>query len=150
MAALARQSALGAGAVLQSATSEFERDGAAWLSEWIALAPVIAAAAASARIGVETLAGLSPDPERMLANLSLSGGGVLAEAASFALAAHMPRPEAQALVKEAARDSRPLLEALQERVAAPVDWASLARWETHLGASGALIDQALSEAAALG
>lgn len=150
MAALARQSALGAGAVLQSATSEFERDGAAWLSEWIALAPVIAAAAASARIGVETLEGLSANPERMLANLSLSGGGVLAEAASFALAAHMPRPEAQALVKEAARDAKPLLEALQERVAAPVDWASLARWETHLGASEALIDQALSEAAAFG
>ena len=37
----------------------------------------------------------------MRAVLDLDGGAALAEAASFQLAAHMPRAEAQALVKRA-------------------------------------------------
>ncbi len=147
--ALSRHCGAAAGAILQGAAHEFERDGAGWIGEWLSLSSVLASAAGAARLGSDTLEGLEANPDRMRANLEISGGGVLAEAASFALAAHMPRPDAQALVKLAARDDAPLIDALKARSSAPVDWAALGRWENHLGASGALIDQALAEAAAL-
>ena len=41
----------------------------------------------------------------MRASMEATKGLMLAEAATFALAAHMPRPEAQALVKAACREA---------------------------------------------
>jgi 3-carboxy-cis,cis-muconate cycloisomerase len=83
----------------------------------------------------------------MLANVEATNGLALAEAASFALSAHMPRPEAQALVKESCKEvqasGRPLIDILAERSPAPVDWEALRDPAAHLGAADAFIDRVL-------
>ena len=84
----------------------------------------------------------------MAANLDAAHGVALAEAASVALARHMPRPEAQALVKAASRDAvasgRHLLAVLPEHTDAPVDWQALAAPENTTGAAGTFVDRALA------
>ena len=47
--------------------------------------------------------GLAAHPDRIAATFAADRGLMLAEAAVFALAERMPRPEAQALVAEAVR-----------------------------------------------
>ena len=88
-----------------------------------------AAAGAALRLARQALDGLVVDEARMAANLEASQGLILAEAASSALAAHMPRPEAQAPVTaacaEAAQSGRHLMDVLAEKSPAPLDWAGL-------------------------
>ena len=85
----------------------------------------------------------------MRANLDASLGLFLAEAASFALAPHMPRAEAQALVKAACRDAlkegRDMLQVLAQRTAAPVDWDRLRHEAEQPPAAASFIDRALSD-----
>ena len=73
----------------------------------------------------------------MLANIEASNGLVLAEAASFALAAHMPRPEAQAMVKSACKQANAqklhLLDVLAGQTESPVDWDALRAGGRHVG-----------------
>jgi 3-carboxy-cis,cis-muconate cycloisomerase len=125
-----------------------ERGGAAWPLEWLTLPQMAVATGAALRLAAEALDGLVVDPARMAANLEASQGLILAEAASFALAEHMPRPEAQALVKaacaEAAQSGRHLLEVLAEKTPAPLDWAGLRDPAGYLGAADALIDRILA------
>ncbi len=88
----------------------------------------------------------------MTANLSASNGLILAEAITFALAEHMPRAEAVALVKAACEtvraESRPLIEVVQESSDLPLDWAALVDPANYIGSSDRLIDQALAAARA--
>ena len=84
-----------------------ERDGTAWTLEWLVLPQILVASAAALRHAQELAETLAPDPGRMRAMLDLDGGAALAEAASFQLAAHMPRAEAQALVKRAVAERAP-------------------------------------------
>jgi 3-carboxy-cis,cis-muconate cycloisomerase len=95
----------------------------------------------------DCLVGLEPQPGRMQANFDAALGLPLAETASFALADHMPRPDAQALVKEACQEAlaarRDLLEVLAARTNLPLDWSALrdpARWQ---GSSSRFIESAL-------
>ena len=82
-----------------------------------------AAAGAALRLARQALDGLVVDEARMAANLEASQGLILAEAASSALAAHMPRPEAQAPVTaacaEAAQSGRHLMDVLAEKARHP-------------------------------
>ncbi|WP_299375879.1 lyase family protein [uncultured Tateyamaria sp.] len=98
LVALGHQMA-GLRASLQAAAAhQHQRDGAAWFTEWMVL-PQIALCTASA---VETAAKLLPEVQPAPARMAdhLGGLGLLhAEALSFALAATMPRPEAQAETK---------------------------------------------------
>ena len=75
--------------------------GGAWALEWLVLPQIVVATAAALRHAQGLAETLAPDVERMEAVLAEGGGVALAEAASFLLAAHMPRAEAQALVKKA-------------------------------------------------
>jgi len=88
----------------QAAAHQYQRDGAAWFTEWMVL-PQIALCAASA---VETAAALAPDiapaPAHMAANLD-GLGLIYAEPLSFALARVMSRPEAQAATKALVADA---------------------------------------------
>jgi 3-carboxy-cis,cis-muconate cycloisomerase len=124
-----------------------ERDPGAWATEWLALPPMAVATAAAlrhARVLAETLA---PDPEAIRAEMDATRGAILAEAAQFALATHMPRPEAQALVKAAVADLRPgetLTDALRRATDAPLDWPALADPARHTGAAAALVDRVLA------
>lgn len=118
LSALARHAA-GLDATLQAASLHRQaRDGAAWFTEWLAL-PQHCLGLARAVAAAETLArGLAPDPAAMARLLDDGSGLIHAEALSFALARHMPRPEAQAAVKRlcaTCRDtSRPLPELAAE------------------------------------
>ena len=118
-----------------------ERDPGAWAAEWLTLPRMACATGAALKIAEETLSGLEPDAARMRANLDASA---LAEAASFALAAHMPRAEAQALVKAAAREGGNLIDTLATRTDAPVDWDTLRDPARHVGEAGAIIDRVLA------
>ena len=76
----------------------------------------------------------------------------LAEAASFALAAHLPRAEAQKLVKAGLRakrwrPDRDLLAILAERAPSlPIDWPEVRRRAEHPACAAMLIDRVLAEA----
>ncbi len=144
LVALARFNATQIGALHQAALHDQERDGAAWSLEWLTLPQMIIATASALRHALTILDGLVPDGERMRANIDASNGLMLAEAASFALCAHMSRMQAQTLVKAAARraleDGRHLVDCLAEESGAGIDWTALKRPEAHLGAADEFID----------
>ena len=151
LVALARQNAALLGALHGALVHAEERDAGAWAAEWLALPPMAVATGAALRHALELARTLAPDAAAMRAEMAATGGTLLAEAAQFALAAHMPRPEAQALVKAAAAGLAPgedLVAALRRRVEAPVDWAALSDPARHIGAAGALIDRVLAKAGA--
>ena len=128
---------------------EQERGGPGWQLEWLTLPQMVVATGAALRHAEELTAGLEVDAARMRANLEASQGLVLAEAASFALAATMPRPAAQALVKAACAEvpssGRHLFDILAETAEAPVDWLALRDPAAQLGSAEAFIDRVLAE-----
>jgi 3-carboxy-cis,cis-muconate cycloisomerase len=93
--------------VLQGAAVHAEaRDGAAWFAEWLSLPPLVASSAKSVAVLTELAQGLEVRAEAMAAHAADPLGLIHAEALSFALAAEMPRAEAQALVKSLAAEAR--------------------------------------------
>ncbi|MEL6220870.1 MAG: lyase family protein [Pseudomonadota bacterium] len=102
-----------------------ERDAAAWALEWFALPPLIVGAGAGLRHATALADSLSADAERMRALLETGGCAALAEAASFGLAEHMPRADAQALVKQAVKATaagETLRQALARLSGREIDW----------------------------
>jgi 3-carboxy-cis,cis-muconate cycloisomerase len=148
LVALARFNAGMVGQLHQAMLHEHERDGAAWQIEWLALPQMLVATGAALNHALALSGSLKVDASRMAAQLEASHGLLLAEAASFALAAHMPRPEAQRRVKEAAAQAtstgRHLFDLLAETSAVPVDWSALRDPARHLGAADAFIDRVLA------
>lgn len=114
LVALARQ-IIGLSTTLSAAgLHRQQRDGAAWFSEWLTLPQMCILTGRTLSLAQEITSGLVPDAAHMAANLSATSGLHHAEALSFALAARMPRPEAQvavkALVSRALAESRDLIE----------------------------------------
>ncbi|MEC9435447.1 MAG: lyase family protein [Pseudomonadota bacterium] len=152
LVALGRHAAPLAGALSQAMLAGQERDGAAWLQEWLALPQLCLVAAGAARHAAALAADLRPDPARMKANMLAGGGLIMAEAAAFRLVAEgLPRPQAQALVARAckaamrAQGTTPggtLVGALAaEPEAAGVDWAQALDPARHLGLAPAHADR---------
>jgi 3-carboxy-cis,cis-muconate cycloisomerase len=99
LVAIARQT-VGLNSVLQSALPHRqERDGAAWLSEWLSLAQIVILTARAVALAHKIGEGLSPKTDQMERHIDATGGMIFAEALSFALTATMPRPDAQAETK---------------------------------------------------
>ncbi len=150
LVALARFNAGLLAAVHQAVPQAQERDGVGWTLEWLTLPQMAVATGAALRNARTLIESLEVDAARMRGNLEAGNGLILAEAASFALAAHMPRPEAQALVKaacaEAAASGRHLMDVLEARTDAPVDWQALRDPAAYLGDADALIDRVLKRA----
>jgi 3-carboxy-cis,cis-muconate cycloisomerase len=82
------------------------RDGAAWFTEWLTLPPLIAATGRALLILRDLPAQLEFDRAAMAARATDPLGLIEAEALSFALAAAMPRPDAQAAVKRLTLEAR--------------------------------------------
>ena len=146
--ALARHATGLTGPMQQTAFHVHERDGVAWQIEWLTL-PQIAVATGAALVQSQALIdGLQVDRETMRANIAATRGLALAEAASFALSEHLPRPEAQALVKaaclEALDSGRTLAEVLKQKTDAPLDWAALADPAAQTGSAQAFIERVLA------
>lgn len=127
--ALARANSGIVGRLYEAQLHAQEREGAAWALEWLTLPQVIVATGASLRHAQGLVETLEARPDAMAAHIAGTNGLMLAEAATFALAEHMPRPKAQALVKAACKtataEGRHLRDVLAEASDAPVDWAAV-------------------------
>lgn len=148
MVALARLNAGLLGTLHQAMVQENERGGPGWQLEWMTLPQMLTSAGAALNHAQAFATDLVVDAERMQANLAGGHGLIMAEAYSFALAEHMPRPEAQALVKTACRqvlaEQRELLDVLRNLTDAPVDWMAAADPGNYLGVSDGFIDRVLA------
>ena len=147
--ALARLNAGLAGQMQLTALHHQERDGAAWQQEWLILPQMLLACGAALNHGQALIEGLQVDAAGMRANLEAANGLILAEAASFALSEHLPRAEAQALVKNACQEAtetgKHLMDVLAATSDAPIDWAALKDPASYTGMSPELIERALKE-----
>jgi 3-carboxy-cis,cis-muconate cycloisomerase len=145
---LGRYNANAVSGMHQALLHEGERSGAAWSLEWLVLPNMILAASGALAHGARIADGLVVDAERMRANIDATNGLALAEAASFALSAHLPRTEAQALVSQACRDvverGGNLFDILASRTVAPVDWEAVSDPANYLGSAVAFVDAALA------
>jgi len=133
--------ARGAASVLVGAQAkEHERAAGAWQAEWDALSRALELCGGAAFGVREALDGLEVRPERMQANLALTGGLLLAEAVSTALAERMGRAEAKSLVAEVSRRAADGGHALRDELIA----------DERIGLSAEEIDRALDPAGYLG
>lgn len=141
MVALARQVVALNGAIQGAALHRQQRDGAAWFVEWQALGQMCVALGRSLALAQELATGLAPQPEAMARGLDDNAaagapGLVHAEALTFALAARMPRPEAQAAVTELCRAVRAQNIPLADLAAArwpDTDWRAVLTAAAQLG-----------------
>lgn len=113
LVALARH-VIGLAALVQGAAlHRQQRDGAAWFGEWLALPQLCICTGRMLTLAQDLMATLTPVNAAMARALEEGNGLIHAEALSFALAERMPRPDAQALVKqmcaEATASGTPLL-----------------------------------------
>ncbi|AZQ68799.1 adenylosuccinate lyase family protein [Silicimonas algicola] len=99
LSALARQTAALNGAIQSALPHRQQRDAAAWLTEWMSLPQLVILSGRALAIAEELAQTLTPDESAMRAQIEATGGMIFAEALSFALAAAMPRPDAQAASK---------------------------------------------------
>lgn len=147
---LARFNAGQVGTLHQALVQDHERGGIGWPLEWLVLPQMLAATGGALARAAGVFDGLYVDAERMRANLDASNGLVYAEAIAFALAAHMPLPDAQSLVKNACRATMEqgghVIDRLEAETDAPVDWRALRDPVNLMGPADALIDRALAEA----
>lgn len=143
LVSLARHNAALVGEMHHAQVHAQERDGAAWNSEWIALPQMAVATGAALDRAAALIDSLIVDTDTMADNLAALNGVVLAEAATFALTAHMPRRRAEELVKAAVdrtqQDSRHLLDHLAASTDAPVDWDGLKNPEGQIETAKALV-----------
>jgi 3-carboxy-cis,cis-muconate cycloisomerase len=94
-------------AALAPATQHIhQRDGAAWFAEWMVLPQIALSAACALQHAKSVTQTMSPDTAMMAATLENGLGLIHAEALSFALTAHMQRPEAQAETKTLCRTAQ--------------------------------------------
>ncbi len=134
----------------QAVVAPLERDGVGWNLEWLSLPQMVVATGAALRHGLALAESLQAVPERMRANIEATNGLILAEAASFALAAHMPLDEARTLVKSACAEvvtsGRHLMDILADDAKAPIDWQAFKDPARHLGRADDFIDRVLARA----
>ncbi len=102
--------------LMAAQVQEHERAPGGWHTDWMTLPALALVTSGALSAIVEIAQGLEIDVERVRANLELTGGQIMAEAVSFALAEKIGRAEAHALVREisqqAAKDRRLLKELL--------------------------------------
>jgi 3-carboxy-cis,cis-muconate cycloisomerase len=139
----------GAAAVLIGALAqEHERAAGAWQAEWEALARALALTGGAAAALRESLDGLEVDAERMRANLELTGGLIMTEAVSTALADRLGRAEAKRAVGEAARRVASGERSLRDELVGTVDLSAdeidrALDPAAYLGSAPAFVDRAL-------
>jgi 3-carboxy-cis,cis-muconate cycloisomerase len=91
--------------LLSAMVQEHERGAGAWQAEWEPLLELLRLSASAAALARDLLSGLEIDPEKMRADMDMTGGLVMSESVAAALAPALGRSEAQDLVERAARRS---------------------------------------------
>ena len=147
---LARFNAGQLGTFAQSQIHEHERSGASWLLEWLTLPQMIMATGAGLAQAVDMVPSLKVNTDRMAANLELSRGAMLAEAATFALAEHLGRDGADKLVKDAlsksATNQSNLFDELPKLTGVGIDWARLRDPANYIGQADAYVERVVTTA----
>ena len=135
-----------ASVLMGSLAQEHQRAAGAWHAEWEALCGVLAFSGGAADAIADALEGLEVDPERMRANLDMSGGLALAERVTVALADPIGRSVAHELVAAAAATGGPFRDGLLADPRSPLSPSELDVLLDplgYLGSAEALVDRAL-------
>ncbi len=126
---------------------DHERGTDSWQAEWYALPAMLSMTAAALEKGVWLTDHLVVDANALRETIVRSNGLMLAEAATFALANHMPHSQAKQVVKQAIQtataENHHLIDVLREHCDAPLNWQQLRDETNYLGVSDALIDRIL-------
>ncbi|MEO7908360.1 MAG: lyase family protein, partial [Roseiflexaceae bacterium] len=139
--------------VLSALAAEHERAIGGWQAEWAAIPDLFRYAAGTIAHTRDALLGLRVDSQRMLANLGLSDGLIMAEALMRALAEPLGRSQARQIVQEACDQARTAGSSLQQaahdhpRISAALSSDAIDRAldpTAYLGSAGAQIDCALA------
>ena len=142
-----------AAVLAQAMLAEDERPAGAWHAEWMPLQQCLRLAGGAAETAAELAAGLVPFPDRMRANLDLTGSLVVSERVAAVLSAALGKLEAKAVIaaasKEAGTSGRPLGTVLREvpEVTAHLSGEqidALVDPVEYLGVAGHLVDRALA------
>jgi len=135
--------------LLAAATHEQQRAAGAWHAEWLPLRELLGSVGSAAAWLRHCLERLEIDADRMRANLELTGGLLLAERVSTALASTLGRLAAHDLVRDAAaeatRSGRPFGDVLRARP--EIDDAEIDKLldpAGYLGSAGEFVDRALA------
>jgi 3-carboxy-cis,cis-muconate cycloisomerase len=89
--------------MLSAMVQEQERALGGWQAEWETIPQIYRLTASALARTIEIARGLEVNPERMIANLSATGGLVMSEAVSAALSTSLGRTRAHALLEQASR-----------------------------------------------
>ena len=137
----------------QALIQEQERATHGWQLEWLTLPQMFAHTATCLYKANFLSQNLAVNTERMKQNVAATKGLMLAEALTFALAQHMPHPEAKQLVTAACQrtlsENRHLVDVVQQETLRqaqgklPLDWQSLRNEANYLGTTQTLIDNIL-------
>jgi 3-carboxy-cis,cis-muconate cycloisomerase len=138
--AAARQAPGLVASLLAAMEHEHERAAGPWHAEWAPLRELLVATGSASAWLRDCLTNLEVDPQRMRANLD---DALLAERVARALDEPLGRDAADAAVRTALTEGRPLTELAREHLAAD-EAERLLDPATYLGATDALIDRALA------
>ncbi|GLZ39766.1 adenylosuccinate lyase family protein [Actinokineospora sp. NBRC 105648] len=145
----ARQVPLYATVLAQSMLAEDERAPGAWHAEWQPLRECLRLIGGAAHTAAELASGLEVFPDRLRANVELTGGTIVSERLNVALAPVLGKAEAKKLLARLSREPS-FADALR---AAPelasVDVEALLDPAGYLGSADALVDRALTRYQAL-
>jgi len=139
--------------VLSALAHEHERAIGGWQAEWAAIPDLFRYAAGAIAYTRQAMQGLQADPQRMRANLDLSGGLMMAEALTLALAEQIGLSEARRIVETACDQARTAGGSLQQaahddpRIRAAMSPEVIDRAldpAAYLGSADRLIDRALA------
>jgi 3-carboxy-cis,cis-muconate cycloisomerase len=139
-----------AGLMLDGMIQDFERATGPWHVEWMAIPESFILTAGSLAQAKFMLEGLVVDESRMLANLELTQGLIVAEAVMMGLAPHLGRQQAHDTVYDACRTAlaqkRSLFDVLVENPAisgalSPDRLRALCHPTNYLGSAGVMVDQ---------
>ncbi len=148
--AAARTNATLLSAMHQAQIQEHERGTHGWQMEWLTLPQMFALSGAALQKALFLSQHLMVNEAQMRANVAASHGLMMAEALTFALAKTMGRAAAKELVHTACREAlaqqRHLLDVVQAKTNAALDWDALKDEGDYFGAAGPLIDRVLAEA----
>ena len=140
--------------LLDAMGGSHERDMSTWAAEWLALSEAAMLAAGALRHTGRIYAGLAVDPERMAANLGLTGGSINAERVMMALAPTLGRARAHELVTELVRSARASGQSFEQALAddetatgllTADESREMLQPESYLGLSGLIVDQVLAD-----
>ncbi|WP_406278006.1 3-carboxy-cis,cis-muconate cycloisomerase [Embleya sp. NBC_00896] len=141
-----------AAGLTQCLISEDERSAGAWHAEWLLLRECLRLAGGAAHTAAELAEGLVVHPERMRANLDLTGSAVVTERIAAVLSPALGRARAKALLGEAAGAAACTGRSLSEVLSADPEVTAHIRAEcltelldptAYTGAAGAMVDRAI-------